>query len=81
MSDLLRLLCLFRPYLAWLLLGVFLSLITVLANVALMALSGWFITAMAIAGVAGVSINYFTPAALIRAAAIVRTGGRYASDW
>ncbi len=78
MSDLLRLLRLFRPYLAWLLLGVFLSLITVLANVALMALSGWFITAMAIAGVAGVSINYFTPAALIRAAAIVRTGGRYA---
>jgi ATP-binding cassette subfamily C protein CydC len=78
MSDLPRLLRLFRPYVAWLLLGVFLSFITVLANVALMALSGWFITAMAIAGVAGVSMNYFTPAALIRAAAIVRTGGRYA---
>jgi ATP-binding cassette subfamily C protein CydC len=77
MSDLLRLLRLFRPYLGWLLFGVFLSFITVLANVALMALSGWFITAMAIAGVAGMSMNYFTPAALIRAAAIVRTAGRY----
>jgi ATP-binding cassette subfamily C protein CydC len=49
-----------------------------LANVALMALSGWFITAMAVAGAAGMSMNYFTPAALIRAAAIVRTAGRYA---
>ncbi|MGD8875907.1 MAG: thiol reductant ABC exporter subunit CydC, partial [Gammaproteobacteria bacterium] len=78
MSDLLRLLHLFRPYLGWLLLGIVLSFITLLANVALMALSGWFITAMAIAGAAGVSMNYFTPAALIRAAAIVRTAGRYA---
>jgi len=78
MSDLLRLLRLFRPYLGWLLLGIALSFITLLANVALMALSGWFITAMAIAGAAGVSMNYFTPAALIRAAAIVRTTGRYA---
>jgi ATP-binding cassette subfamily C protein CydC len=78
MSELLRLLRLFRPYRAWLLLGVLLSFITLLANVALMALSGWFITAMAVAGAAGMSMNYFTPAALIRAAAIVRTAGRYA---
>jgi ATP-binding cassette, subfamily C, bacterial CydC len=78
MNDLLRMSRLFRPYLAWLLLGVFLSFITLLANVALMALSGWFITAMAIAGAAGTGMNYFTPAALIRAAAIVRTAGRYA---
>jgi ATP-binding cassette subfamily C protein CydC len=42
-----------------------------------MAVSGWFITAMGMAGVAGVSMNYFTPAALIRLAAIVRTAGRY----
>jgi ATP-binding cassette subfamily C protein CydC len=78
MTDLLRLLRLFRPYLAWLLLGILLSFITLLANVALMALSGWFICAMAIAGVAGATMNYFTPAALIRAAAIARTAGRYA---
>ena len=78
MTDLLRLLRLFRPYVAWLLLGILLSFITLLANVALMALSGWFISAMAVAGAAGASMNYFTPAALIRAAAIVRTAGRYA---
>jgi ATP-binding cassette subfamily C protein CydC len=78
MKDLLRLLHLFRPYLPWLLAGILLSFVTLLANVALMALSGWFITAMAIAGAAGASMNYFTPAALIRGAAIVRTAGRYA---
>ncbi len=78
MNDLLRLLRLFKPYGLWLALGVFLSFITLLANVGLMAVSGWFITAMAIAGVAGLSTNYFTPAALIRAAALVRTAGRYA---
>jgi ATP-binding cassette subfamily C protein CydC len=33
---------------------------------------------MALAGAAGASMNYFTPAALIRAAAIARTAGRYA---
>lgn len=77
MSDLWRLLRLFRPYAGWVALGILLSLLTLLANVGLMAVSGWFITAMAMAGVAGVSMNYFTPAALIRLAAIVRTAGRY----
>jgi len=77
-SDLLRLVRLLRPYHGWLWLGIGLAFLTLLANVALMALSGWFITAMAIAGAAGVTMNYFTPAALIRAAAIVRTAGRYA---
>ncbi len=81
MSDLLRLLRLLRlfgPYRGWLALGAHLALLTLLANVALMALSGWFITAMALAGATGASMNYFTPAALIRGAAIVRTAGRYA---
>ena len=78
MNDLLRLVRLFRPYSGWLLAGIALSFATLMANVALMALSGWFITAMAIAGAAGASMNYFTPAALIRAAALVRTAGRYA---
>lgn len=77
MKDLLRLFALFRPYAGWLALGIVLALITLLANVALLAVSGWFITAMAIAGVAGVSMNYFTPSGLIRAAAIIRTAGRY----
>ncbi|MCG8427558.1 MAG: thiol reductant ABC exporter subunit CydC, partial [Chromatiales bacterium] len=77
MKDLLRLLKLFRPYIGWMLLGILASLLTLLANVGLMAMSGWFISAMAAAGVAGVTMNYFTPAAIIRACAIVRTTGRY----
>lgn len=76
-ADLLRLLDLYRPYWRWMLGGILLSLITVLANVGLMAVAGWFIAAMALAGVAGVAMNYFTPAALIRLFAILRTGGRY----
>jgi ATP-binding cassette subfamily C protein CydC len=39
--------------------------------------SGWFIAAMALAGVSGAVFDYFTPAALIRGLAIARTGGRY----
>ncbi|MCW8828087.1 MAG: cysteine/glutathione ABC transporter ATP-binding protein/permease CydC [Gammaproteobacteria bacterium] len=77
MSDLLRLLRLLKPYWKWMALGVLLSFLTLLANVGLMAMSGWFIAAMAIAGLAGVSMNYFTPAATIRTFAILRTVGRY----
>ena len=77
-SVFMRLLKLFKPYWGWMLLGIFLSLITALANVGLMALSGWFISIMAIAGVAGITdINYFTPSAAIRGLAITRTAGRY----
>ncbi|HVC10380.1 MAG TPA: thiol reductant ABC exporter subunit CydC [Burkholderiales bacterium] len=72
-----RLLGLLRPYWGWMALGAGLALVTALANVALMAVAGWFIAAMALAGAAGALINYFTPAALIRLLAIVRTGGRY----
>ena len=73
-----RLWLLFKPYWKWMALGIFLSLVTIVANVSLMALSGWFIASMAIAGAAGVSMNYFTPGAGIRAFAITRTVGRYA---
>ncbi|QOR40406.1 thiol reductant ABC exporter subunit CydC [Billgrantia diversa] len=53
---------------------------TLLAVVALLAISGWFITAAALAGVATTAtlgFDYFRPAALIRLCAIVRTAGRY----
>lgn len=66
-----------RPYRDWMLLGLLAALVTLLANVALMAVSGWFIASMAVAGATGAAMNYFTPAALIRASAIGRTGGRY----
>ncbi len=77
MKDLLRLLGLYRRHAHWILLSMLVSLVATLANVGLMATSGWFITAMAAAGLTGIAMNYFTPAAIIRALAILRTGGRY----
>lgn len=77
MRILWRLLGLMKPYYGWMILGVLASVITALASVTLMATSGWFIAAMGLAGVAGVTMNYFTPAAIIRGCAIARTGGRY----
>ena len=73
------------PYLAlykrhkWLLmLGIVLAIVTLLASIGLLTLSGWFLSASAVAGVAGVySFNYMLPAAGVRGAAIIRTAGRY----
>jgi len=73
------------PYLAlykrhkWMLsLGVVLAIITLLASIGLLTLSGWFLSASAVVGVAGVySFNYMLPAAGVRGAAITRTAGRY----
>ncbi len=77
MSTLLRLLRFYRPYLGWLAGGIALNVLVVLSNVGLLALSGWFITAMALSGLAPVPIEYFAPAAAIRGLALLRTGGRY----
>ncbi|MCD2341048.1 ATP-binding cassette domain-containing protein [Ideonella azotifigens] len=52
-----------------------------LASVALLGVSGWFITAAAAAGVSGLAMaqafNYLLPSAAIRLLAIARTGARY----
>lgn len=77
MKTLLRLTRLFLPYWRWMSLGALIALVVVLANMALLGVAGWFIAAMAAAGAAGATMNYFTPAAAIRAFAIARTGGRY----
>lgn len=51
------------------------------ASVVLLGLSGWFITAAAVAGLAGTiaaqGLNYMLPSAGIRLLAILRTAGRY----
>ena len=73
-----RLLTVLRPYRPWMAGGAALALLAALAAIGLMALSGWFIAAMALAGAGGIVIDYFTPAAAIRAFAIARSGGRYA---
>ncbi|MHC5231892.1 thiol reductant ABC exporter subunit CydC [Brucella sp. LJL56] len=63
-----------------LLAGIATSTVTVLAGIALLGLSGWFITATAIAGLSiatAVVFDVFAPAAGIRLLAILRTGSRY----
>ena len=72
-----RLLITLYPYRGWMAGGAGLALLAALAAVGLMAVSGWFIAAMALAGAGGIAINYYTPAAAIRAFAILRSGGRY----
>ncbi len=77
MRDLLRLLSLCRPYALWMAAGVALNVVVILANVGLLALSGWFIASMALAGTGAIRIEYFAPAAAIRGLAVLRAAGRY----
>ncbi len=55
--------------------------VVAVASVVLLGLSGWFITAAAMAGLAGTTaayaFNYMLPSAGIRLLAILRTAGRY----
>ncbi|KPH81081.1 amino acid ABC transporter ATP-binding/permease protein [Bosea vaviloviae] len=77
-----------RPVLAFFLLerrgallgGALLAAVTVLAGVALLGLSGWFITATAIAGLSSataLAFDVFAPSAGIRLLALGRTASRY----
>lgn len=61
--------------------GLLLAALTVLMGMALLGLSGWFITATAIAGLvpgAALVFDVFMPSAGIRLLALGRTGARYA---
>ncbi len=63
-----------------LLAGALLSLATVLCGIALLGLSGWFITATAIAGLSlatALAFDVFAPSAGIRFLALARTASRY----
>ncbi|ORM57809.1 thiol reductant ABC exporter subunit CydC [Pantoea rodasii] len=77
MNDLWHLLRLARPWRFRMALGVLLSVIVIISNVALLALSGWFITSMALAGIGSLALEFFTPAAAIRGLAVLRTFARY----
>jgi ATP-binding cassette, subfamily C, bacterial CydC len=61
-------------------LGAFVAALVVLAGMALLGTSGWFITATALAGLGGAAalFNVFLPSAAIRLLALGRTFGRYA---
>lgn len=66
----------------WLLGGLLLMLLAVLAGIGLLALSGWFVTATGLAGLmmaagASVSLDIYRPGAGIRAFAVGRAVARY----
>lgn len=80
MAELRPFLRLYRPHLAWALAGMALALVTVAASIGLLALSGWFITASAAAGVTvagALAFDFLRPGAGVRLFAITRTVGRY----
>ena len=80
MGNLLPFIKLYRRHPAALGLGVFLAMVTLLASLGLLALSGWFITSTAIAGLTlatAQSFNFFTPGAGVRGFSILRTASRY----
>ncbi len=78
MKELARLVALLRPHTKWVILGILLSLLTVIANIGLLALSSWFVATMAMAGAARATIDYTLPATGVRALALTRAAGRYA---
>jgi len=80
MKELLPFIRLMGPHKNWVLLGMVLGMATLLASIGLMTLSGWFISAAALAGASALTarqFNYFTPGAGVRGFAIARTVGRY----
>jgi ATP-binding cassette subfamily C protein CydC len=77
MRELLTILVVARSRWTWMAAGILLGVAVIAANAMLMAVSGWFITSMAVAGVSKTAFNYFIPAATIRGLAISRTVGRY----
>ncbi|CAI0699873.1 heme ABC transporter ATP-binding protein/permease CydC [Serratia entomophila] len=79
MRVLLPFLALYRRHSLLICLGIVLAIVTLLASIGLLALSGWFLAASSLAGLAGLfTFNYMLPAAGVRGAAIFRTAGRYA---
>lgn len=60
--------------------GLILTLTTLMAGIGLLSLSGWFLSASAVAGLTIVSsqvFNFFTPAGGVRFLSIARTASRY----
>ncbi|MGS3184178.1 cysteine/glutathione ABC transporter ATP-binding protein/permease CydC [Aeromonas taiwanensis] len=80
MTDLLPFLRLYRQHWLSLSLGLLLALVTLVAGMGLLSLSGWFLSAAAVAGLAVATrdtFNYMTPAGGVRFFSIVRTASRW----
>ncbi|NVK28040.1 MAG: ATP-binding cassette domain-containing protein [Flavobacteriia bacterium] len=70
---------LLKTNLSGFLIPVIIGIAASLAGVALLGISGWFISAAGLATVMGTALvfNYLIPGAVVRAMAIIRTAGRY----
>ncbi|MBS3745210.1 MAG: thiol reductant ABC exporter subunit CydC [Wenzhouxiangellaceae bacterium] len=78
MHALIRLLWPGRSTARWMLLAAIMALAAALLAVVLLAVSGWLITASALAGIGVIAaLDIFAPGAIIRAAAVGRTVTRY----
>lgn len=80
MRALLPFIKLFKHQWLMMLMGLFLSVVTLMAGIGLLSLSGWFLSASAVAGLTLATsqiFNYFTPGAGVRSLSIVRTASRY----
>lgn len=77
MRELYPFLKLYRRYWRKMALGILLAILTLLASIGLLSLSGWFLASTAIAGILGVTFNYLLPSAGVRGSAIMRTVFRY----
>jgi ATP-binding cassette subfamily C protein CydC len=80
-QELIPFLKLFRAHLKWMILGIVCGIVAMVSAVGLLALSGWFISAAAYAGLAVASaqlFNFFHPSIGVRMFAIGRTLARYA---
>lgn len=80
MTDLLPFLRLYRQHWLSLSIGLLLALVTLVAGMGLLSLSGWFLSAAAVAGLAVATrdtFNYMTPAGGVRFFSIVRTASRW----
>ncbi|GLT16616.1 cysteine/glutathione ABC transporter ATP-binding protein/permease CydC [Vibrio zhanjiangensis] len=79
MRDLLPYLKLYKKHWFGLSLGMLLALLTLFASIGLLTLSGWFLSAAAVAGltIARETFNYMLPGAFVRGFAMGRTAGRW----
>jgi ATP-binding cassette subfamily C protein CydC len=81
MKELFPFIRLLRPHRLWAFWGVTAGMLTLLASIGLLAVSGWFLSASAVAGLSLAAPSYFdihTPSASVRGFAVLRTAGRYA---
>lgn len=81
MKSLIPFIKLFKDQWFMMLMGLAFCVLTLLSGIALLSLSGWFLSGAAVAGltiVATQAFNYFTPAGGVRFLSMLRTFSRYA---